>query len=57
MEIKMSDLLKVAVTLTMAIPFLYMFYDVTRDLTKKSYIVIKQKAKPAVISIFSTLFQ
>jgi hypothetical protein len=53
----MSDLLKVAVTLTMAIPFLYMFYDVTRDLTKKSYLMITRKAKPAVISIFSTLFQ
>ena len=52
----MSEILKVIVVLVFAIPFLYMFYDVARDLTKKSYIAITKKAKPAVINVISMLF-
>ncbi|NOG43668.1 MAG: hypothetical protein HND50_00420 [Calditrichaeota bacterium] len=52
----MNEFLKVAVVVLMALPFLYMFYDVTKDLTRKSYLALTQKAKPAVINIVSTLF-
>jgi len=52
----MDEFLKVAVVVLMAIPFLYMFYDVTTDLAKKSYLAITQKAKPAVISVITSLF-
>ena len=49
----MTEFLKVAVTLILAIPFMYMFYDVTKDLLQKSYILISKKAKPALVSIIS----
>ncbi len=52
----MSEYLKFAVVVIMAIPFLYMFYDVTKDLLQKAYLALTQKAKPVVISIISTLF-
>jgi hypothetical protein len=52
----MSEFLKIAVVVLMAIPFIYMFYDVTQDLIKKLYLVITKKAKPVVISVISSLF-
>ncbi len=52
----MSEFLKVVVVIIMAIPFVYMAYDVTTDLAKKTYLAITKKAKPAVINIVSTLF-
>ena len=52
----MSEYLKVAVVIIMATPFIYMFYDVTTDLAKKTYIALTKKAKPAVVSIISSLF-
>ena len=52
----MNEFLKVAVVILMAIPFLYMFYDVTKDLAKKTYLILTKKAKPVVISVISTLF-
>ena len=52
----MSELLKVAVVIFMAIPFVYMLYDVSKDLLQKLYIILTKKAKPAVVSVISTLF-
>ena len=49
----MTEFLKIAVTLILAVPFVYMFFDVTRDLLKKLYILISQKAKPVLVSILS----
>jgi hypothetical protein len=49
----MTEILKVAVTLIIAIPFVYMFYDVTIDLLKKLYTLISKKAKPVLVSILS----
>jgi hypothetical protein len=53
---KMNEFLKVMVVVLFAAPFLYMIYDVTFDLGKKAYIAITKKAKPAVVSIISALF-
>ena len=52
----MTEILKVAVTIIIAIPFIYMFYDVTRDLLTKLFTLIAKKTKPVVISILS-IFQ
>jgi len=49
----MTEFLKILVTLIIAVPFVYMFYDVTRDLLKKLYILVSEKAKPVLISILS----
>jgi len=52
-RIKMTEFLKVAVTLIIAVPFIYMFYDVTVDLFTKLYTLISRKAKPVLVSILS----
>lgn len=52
----MNEFLKVAVTLLLAIPFLYMFYDVTKELLTKLYSLITKKAKPVFLSIFSFFY-
>jgi len=52
----MEQILKVAVVLFMAIPFIYMFYDVSRELLSKAYIGITKKAKPALVQTISSLF-
>lgn len=52
----MNEIFKVAVVVLFAAPFLYMIYDVAFDLSKKMYIAITQKAKPAVVSVISALF-
>ena len=49
----MTEFLKVAVTLIIAVPFIYMFYDVTVDLFTKLYTLISRKAKPVLVSILS----
>ena len=49
----MTEFLKVFVTLIIGIPFIYMFYDVSRDLLNKLYIIVSKKAKPALVSILS----
>ena len=52
----MSEFLKVLVVVVFAIPFVYMFYDVTMDLSRKTYIAITKKAKPALVTILSSIF-
>ena len=52
-RMKMTEFLKILVTLIIAVPFVYMFYDVTKELLKKLYIMVTRKAKPAFISIMS----
>ncbi|MCB0283002.1 MAG: hypothetical protein H6627_08885 [Calditrichae bacterium] len=52
----MNEILKVAVVVLFAVPFVYMIYDVVFDLSKKMYLAITKKAKPAVISVISALF-
>jgi len=49
----MTEFLKIAVTLILAIPFMYMFYDVTKELLNKLYIIVSKKAKPVLVSILS----
>jgi hypothetical protein len=49
----MTEFLKIFVTLVIAVPFVYMFYDVTRELLTKLYLMVSKKAKPAFISILS----
>jgi hypothetical protein len=49
----MTEFLKIFVTLVIAVPFTYMFFDVARELLKKLYILISTKAKPAFVSILS----
>ena len=52
----MSEYLKIAVVLIMAIPFAYMIFDVVRDLLKTTYKVLTEKAKPAVVQVLTSLF-
>jgi hypothetical protein len=52
----MNEILKVLVVVVFAIPFIYMFYDITVDLSKKAYKAVTQKAKPAVATILSSIF-
>ena len=52
----MNEILKVTVVVLFAVPFIYMIYDVAVDLGKKIYTGITKKAKPAVISVISALF-
>jgi len=52
----MSEFLKVALVVFMAIPFLYMAYDVARDLISQMFTLFAKKAKPALIQITSSLF-
>lgn len=52
----MNEVLKVVVVVLFAVPFVYMVYDVLFDLGKKVYFAITKKAKPALVSIISALF-
>jgi len=44
------------VVLLLAIPFIYMAYDVSRDVLKKSFVAVTTKTKPFVKGITSFLF-
>lgn len=46
-----KDILQALVVLAIGIPFLYMAYDVTIDIIRKT----SRQAKPIVISIITTL--
>ena len=47
----MKDILQALVVLAIGIPFLYMAYDVTIDIIRKT----SRQAKPIVINIIATL--
>ena len=42
---KMTDFLKITVTVLMAIPFIYMFYDVMLDLSRKAIRITQRDNK------------
>ena len=52
----MQEYLKIAIVMLMAIPFVYMFYDVTKDLLKTTYKLLTEKAKPAVVQVLTYIF-
>lgn len=52
----MKDYFQGIVVLLLAIPFIYMAYDVGRDVIKKSYVVVSTKTKPFIKGISSFLF-
>lgn len=52
----MQEYLKIAIVLLMAIPFVYMVYDVLKDVLKTTYKIFTEKAKPAFIQILTALF-
>lgn len=47
----MKDILQALVVLAIAIPFLYMAYDVTLDMVKK----LSRQVKPIVITVIANL--
>lgn len=56
----MKELMQVMVVILIAIPFIYMAYDVTMDLLKKFYNVSAisvNRAKPVLVSMMTSLFK
>ena len=47
----MKDILQALVVLAIGIPFIYMAYDVTIDIIRKT----SRQAKPIIVSIIATL--
>ncbi|MFQ5602406.1 MAG: hypothetical protein ACE5HS_03990 [bacterium] len=54
MKFMLFAILKTAVILLIAVPFIYMFVDVFVDLHKRSFHFYRHKAKPVVVSVLST---
>ncbi len=52
----MQEYFKIIVVGLMAIPFVYMFYDVTKDLLITTYKILTDKAKPAVVQVLTYIF-
>lgn len=50
----MEIYLQALVFLLLAIPFIYMLYDVTRDLLMQTVTVINRKARPIISSLISS---
>lgn len=49
------DVLKFLFILLIAVPFLYMMYDVVLDVLKRIYGFYNRNAKPAILSMFALL--
>lgn len=52
----MQEYLKIAVVVLMAIPFIYMFYDVVKELLISARKILNEKAKPAVVQVITYIF-
>jgi hypothetical protein len=52
----MKNYVQAIVILLLAIPFIYMAYDVSREVLKKSYVVVTTKTKPIIKNITNFLF-
>ena len=52
----MQEFLKIAVVFLMAIPFVYMFYDVLKDILQTTYKLLTEKAKPALVQVITYIF-
>jgi hypothetical protein len=52
----MNELLKALIVVIMAVPFIYMFFDVVIDMTKKTYSILHLKARPVLVTLISKLF-
>ena len=52
----MKDYFQALVILLLAIPFIYMAYDVGREVIKKSYVVVTTKTKPVIKNVANFLF-
>jgi len=52
----MKDYMQALVILLLAIPFIYMAYDVSREVLKKSYVVVTTKTKPFIKNVANFLF-
>lgn len=52
----MGEFLKIGVTVLMAIPFVYMFIDVTFELVRKSLTVMNRKTIPILSQFVSSFF-
>jgi hypothetical protein len=52
----MKDYFQALVILLLAIPFIYMAYDVSREVLKKSYALVTTKTKPVIRNIANFLF-
>jgi hypothetical protein len=53
---QMKDYFQGLVILLLAIPFIYMAYDVCREVLKKSYVLVTTKTKPFIKGITNFLF-
>jgi hypothetical protein len=53
----MKEVFQVLVVLLLAVPFIYMAYDISKDLIKKSYHFFSRKAKPILTGIASFFFE
>lgn len=52
----MKELFQALVVLALAVPFIYMAYDISRELFKKTLVVVSTKAKPKVVGVINFLF-
>lgn len=50
-----KEILKALVVLIIATPFIYMVYDVTKDLGKKLYIYYNRKARPVLVNTINSI--
>lgn len=50
-----KEIIQAIVVFIMAIPFIYMAFDVTVDIVKQIYNGYRLKLKPAVINIFTMI--
>jgi hypothetical protein len=49
----MKEFFQVVIVVLLAVPFLYMAYDISKELVKKSYKFLSSKAKPVLTGIVS----
>jgi len=52
-----QELLQATVFTLIAIPFIYMAYDVTKDLSLKAVRVINNKVRPVVTTLIGLMFK
>ena len=56
----MKEAAQILVITLIAVPFIYMAYDVTRDLSKKALnasVVTVKTARPVIVSMITSLFK
>lgn len=51
----MKEIIQIAVVVLFAIPFVYMAFDIARDIVKAAGDLLKRYAKPAAATIFHVL--